>query len=67
MKNKNSYKPTLIILGYQLKKHLHGRFKIVEFSRYSNEQFIRKKTKYKHLNLSDAEDLLFRLESKLTN
>lgn len=66
MKNqKPSYKPTLIIDGYQMKKHLHGGFKIVEYSHFSNESFMRKRVLFKHLTLSDAEDKLYRLESKL--
>ena len=62
-----TYKPTLIIEGYQIRKHLNGGFRIVEYSRYNNENFIRKRTLYKHLTLSDAEDKLYRLESKIKN
>lgn len=65
MKNKNSYKHQLVIDGYVMKKHLHGGFRIVEYSHYSNEKFIRKRTKAKHLSLEDAEDMMYRLESKL--
>lgn len=65
MKNKKSYKPTLIIDGFQMKKHLHGGFKIIEYSHFSNESFIRKRILYKHLTLSEAEDKIYRLESKL--
>lgn len=66
MKNqKSSYKPTLIIDGYQMKKQLRNGFKIVEYSHYSNETFIRKRVLFKHLTLTDAEDKLYRLESKL--
>lgn len=66
MKNqKTSYKPTRVIDGYQMKKHLHGGFKIVEYSHFSDENFIRKRVLFKHLTLSDAEDKLYRLESKL--
>lgn len=66
MKNqKTPYKPTRIIDGYQMKKHLNGGFKIVEYSHFSNEGFLRKRVIHKHLSLSDAEDMLYRLESKL--
>lgn len=65
MKNKNSYKHKLVIDGYVMKKHLHGGFRIIEYSHYSNEKFIRKRTKAKHLSLEDAEDMMYRLESKL--
>lgn len=66
MKNeKKSYKPTRIIDGYRMKKQLHGGFKIVEYSHFSNESFLRKKVLHKNLTLTDAEDKLYRLESKL--
>ena len=65
MKNKTPHKPALIIYGYQMKKHLHGGFKIVEYSHFSDEKFVRKRTLFKHLSLSDAEDRMYRLESKL--
>ena len=66
MKNeKKSYKPTRIIDGYQMKKQLHGGFKIVEYSHVRNEVFLRKKVIHKDLTLTDAEDILYRLESKL--
>lgn len=61
---KTSYKPTRVIDGYQLKKHLHGGFKIIEFYHFSNEKSIRKKVLFRHLTLTDAEDKLYRLESK---
>ena len=48
-----------------MKKHLHGGFKIVEYSHFSNEGFMRKRVLFKHLTLSEAEDKLYRLESKL--
>lgn len=65
MKNEKPLKPKIIIDGYQIRKQLGGLFKIVQYSHYSNEKFIRKKTIIKNLNLSDAEDKLYRLESKL--
>lgn len=66
MKNqKPSYKPLRIIDGYQMKKHLHGGFKIIEYSHFSNESFMRKKVLLKHLTLSEAEDKLYQLESKI--
>ena len=65
MNNKKSYKPTRIIDGYRMKKHLDGGFKIIQYSHFSNETFIRKRTLYKHLSLSDAEDKLYKLEKNL--
>lgn len=63
---KQTYKPILIIDGYQMKKHYDGGFKIIEYSHYSNENFQRKRTVGKHLTLTDAEDMLYRMERKLT-
>lgn len=66
MKNRKSpYKPLLIIDGYQMRKHLHGGFKIVEYSHFSDEKFLRKRTIFKHLTLSEAENKLYFLESKI--
>lgn len=59
-----TYKPTRIVDGYQMKKQQHGLFKIVEFYHYSNEQAIRRRTISKNLTLSDAEDKIYRLETK---
>lgn len=58
------YKPKRIVDGYQMKKQQHGLFKIVEYYHFSNEQNIRKRTLHKDLNISEAEDLIYRLESK---
>ena len=58
-------KSVLVIDGYQIKKHLMKGFKIVQFSHYSNEGYIRKKTLYKHLTLSEAEEILYKLESNI--
>lgn len=62
---KNSYKPYLIIDTYLMKKQLHGGFKVVEVSHYSNETFYRKRVLKKNLNLNEAEDMIYRLENKL--
>lgn len=61
---KHPYKPKRVVEGYQMKKQLHGGFKIIEYTRMSNEQGIRKRTIYKNLTLTDAEDILYRLETK---
>ena len=63
MKNQK-FKPKKIIDGYQMKKHLHDGFHIVEYWHYENETNVRKRNVAKHLNLSDAENLLYKLESK---
>ena len=56
-------KPILIIDGYETKKQQHGLFKIIEYSHYSNEPGnIRKRTIYKNLTLSEAENITYQLE-----
>ena len=65
MKNEKPYKPTKTIDGYEMRKHQHGGFRIIEYSHYSNEGSIRKRTIYKHLSLTDAEDKLYRLEASI--
>lgn len=61
----DKYKPHKVVDGYQLKKQLGGLYKIIEYSHISNEKHLRKRTIYKDLNLSDAEDKIYRLESQL--
>lgn len=48
-----------------MKKHLHGGFRIIEYWRFSNESNVRKRCVAKHLNLNEAEDLMYKLEAKL--
>ena len=64
MKNE-SYKPKRVTDGYQMKKQLYGGFRIVEFFHFSDEVTIRKRCVAKHLNLNEAENLLYKLEAKL--
>ena len=64
MKNE-SYKPKRIIDGYQMKKHLHGGFRIIEYSHFSNESNMRRRCVAKHLSLNEAEDMMYKLEAKL--
>lgn len=65
MKNrKQPYKPTRIV-SYEMKKQLHGGYKILEHSHMSNDTGYKKRTLYKNLPMTDAEDKLYRLESKL--
>lgn len=59
-----TYKPKRVIEGYQMKKQLHGGFKIVEYSRMSNEDVIRRRTIHKNLTLTDAENILYKLETR---
>ena len=66
MKNEG-YKPTRVIDGYDMKKHLNGGFRILEYFHFSNEKYVRKRCIAKHLNLSEAESLMYKLESKLNN
>lgn len=65
MKNeKQSYKPTQVIDGYDMKKQLHGGYKIIKYWHMSNEQFIRKQTLHKNLPMNVAEEILYKLENK---
>ena len=58
-------KSTRVIDGYQMKKQLHGGFKIVEYSHVEGQPAsARKRTLHKNLLLTDAESLLYKLESK---
>lgn len=64
-----TYKPIRITDGYVMKKQLHNGFRIVEFYHYEHRgkpiSEVRKRTVKKDLLLTDAEDLLYKLESKL--
>ena len=66
---KTTYKPIRITDGYVMKKQLHNGFRIVEFYHYEHRgkpiSEVRKHTVKKDLPLTDAEDLLYKLESKL--
>lgn len=50
--------------AYEIHKQLGGKFKVVEFSKYENETTIRKRTIAKNLNMSEAEDFVYKLEKK---
>ena len=52
------------IKGYEIHKQQRGLFKIVEYIQATPNSGIRKRTIYKNLNLSDAEKILYDLESK---
>ena len=64
-----AYKPIRITDGYVMKNQLHNGFRIVEFYHYEHRgkpiSEVRKHTVKKDLLLTDAEDLLYKLESKL--
>lgn len=47
-----------------MKKQQHGGFKVVEVSHFNNEKFYRKRTLKKNLTLDEAEDMLYRLETR---
>lgn len=61
-----SYRPLRTTDAYQMKKQLHGRFKIVEYYHYELHgkptTEVRKRTIKKNLLLTDAENLLYKLE-----
>ena len=51
-------------LGYEIRKQLHGKFRVVEF--YSlPDGSVHKRSYKKNLLYNDAEDLVYRLEKKL--
>lgn len=64
MTNKN-YKPKKIVDGYQSKKQLFGGFKVVEYYHYTNEPSVRKRVLFKDLSMTDAENVVYNLESKM--
>lgn len=57
-------KPKRLILGYEMKLQVFGGFKIVEYSQMDNGEGFRKRTLHKNLDLSTAEDIIYRLENK---
>ena len=52
------------IKGYEIRKQQRGLFKIVEYIQATPDSGVRKRTIRKDLNLSDAEKILYDLESK---
>ena len=52
------------IKGYEIRKQQRGLFKIVEYIQATPDSGVRKRTIRKDLNLSDAEKVLYDLESK---
>lgn len=48
-----------------MKRQIHGGFKIIEYSRMSNDTGAKKRTLYKNLTLTEADDAIYKLESKL--
>lgn len=64
-----SYKPQRTTDGYVMKKQLHGGFKILEYYHYELHgkatTDTRKRTIKKNMLLTDAENLLYRLEHKV--
>ena len=55
------------MVGYEMKHQQSGGFKVVEYSRMDNESYVRKRVLKKNLTMTDAEDYIYRLESKHTN
>ena len=66
---KTTYKPIRITDGYIMKKQLHKGFRIVEYFHYELKgrqvTEVRKRTYKKNLLLTDAEDLLYKLENSI--
>ena len=57
-------KPKRIIVGYKMKHQQSGGFKVVEYSRMDNESYVRKRVLKKNMTMTDADDYIYRLESK---
>lgn len=57
---------SVIVVGHEIKSQQHGGFKIVSYYRRPDGS-IYKKTKYKNLTITSAEDILYRLDKQLKN
>nr|DAF47593.1 MAG TPA: hypothetical protein [Myoviridae sp. ctByu2] len=53
--------------GYRIKKQQHGLFKVIEYSSLVDGTSLRKRTLFKDLTISDAEDHVYKLETKNAN
>lgn len=49
-----------------MKRQLQGGFKVVEYYYFDNENTLRKRVLRKGLDMSEAEDFIYRLERKQT-
>lgn len=52
------------VLGYEIRKQLHGRFRVVEFYQTS-DGLVHKRSYKKNLLYTDADELVYNLEKKL--
>lgn len=52
------------ILGYEIKKGLFEGYRVIEYTQYKNEDRPRKRTLYKSLSMTDAENIVYNLERK---
>lgn len=52
------------VIGYEIRKQLHGKFRVVEFTQYPDGS-IHKRSYKKNLRYTDADELVYRLEEKL--
>lgn len=52
------------VLRYEIRKQVHGRFRVVEFY-LAPDGFIRKRSIKKNLLYTDADELVYNLEKKL--
>ena len=52
------------VLRYEIRKQMHGRFRVVEFY-LAPDGFIHKRSIKKNLLYTDADELVYKLEKKL--
>ena len=61
---KHIHQPTRKVLGYEIRKQLHGRFRVVEFYQ-TPDGCVHKRSYKKNLLYTDADELVYNLEKKL--
>lgn len=55
---------TWILLGYQMRKQLHGGYKVTKYLKLSDGSKGKKVTIAKNLSETDAEAMIYKLERK---
>ena len=61
---KVKHNPDKVILRYEIRKQLHGKFRVVEFYQ-AQDGYIHKRSVKKNLLYTDADELVYNLEKKL--
>jgi hypothetical protein len=63
MKNQHIIHP----IAYEKKHQFHGGFKVIQYYTKGFDKQVRKRTLYKGLSITDAEQKIYELEQKLDN